>query len=86
MNYSYHWRWSSAFKRVPLGTKPLDIQVPFLFIFGGNKVGNFHSSVWQNKVAAKTGNQVVELPTHHWVMIERPNEFNQALLNWLSDN
>lgn len=84
MNYPYHWRWSSVFKGVPLGTKPLDIQVPLLFIYGGNKVGNFHSQVWQDKMAAIEGNKVIELPTHHWVMIEQPQAFNQALIEWLS--
>lgn len=83
MTYSYHWRWSSTFMRRPLGTKPLDIQVPFLFIYGGNKVGNFHSKPWQTKMAEIEGNQVIELPTHHWVMVEQPDAFNEAVMDWL---
>lgn len=84
MTYSYHWRWSSVFMRRPLGTVPIDIQVPLLFIFGGNKVGNFHSQRWQDEMDAIEGNKVVELPTHHWVMIEQPESFNQIVFNWLN--
>ena len=85
MTYPYHWRWSTAFKRKPLGTKPLEIKVPFLFLYGGNKVGNFHSKVWEQKMAAIPGNRVVNLPTHHWVMVEAPEPFNQAVADWLAE-
>ncbi|MGR5499374.1 alpha/beta fold hydrolase [Vibrio sp. DNB22_10_4] len=86
MNYPYHWRWSSVFMKRELGTKPLDIQVPFLFIYGKDKVGMFHSSPWQRKMADIEGNKVVGLSTHHWVMAEQPEEFNRIVEQWLAES
>lgn len=85
MTYPYHWRWSTALKRKPLGMKPLEIEVPFLFLYGGAKLGNFHSKVWEDKMAAIPGNRIVNLPTHHWVMVEEPDAFNQAVIEWLGE-
>ncbi|MCF4172144.1 alpha/beta fold hydrolase [Vibrio sp. McD22-P3] len=86
MNYPYHWRWSSAFMRRELGTIPLDIQVPFLFIYGREKVGMFHSKSWQRKMANIEGNKVVGLSTHHWVMAEQPETFNRIVEQWLAES
>lgn len=69
-----------------LGTKPLDIQVPFLFIYGKDKVGMFHSRTWQRKMADIEGNKVVGLSTHHWVMAEQPEEFNRIVEHWLMES
>jgi pimeloyl-ACP methyl ester carboxylesterase len=57
--------------------------VPMLFIYGQRKPFMFHSRSWAEKLALRPGNQVVALPTGHWVMVGRPGEFNEAVLGWL---
>jgi pimeloyl-ACP methyl ester carboxylesterase len=36
-------------------------------------------------VAAQPGNRVIAFPTGHWIMVQRPAEFNRALLDWLAE-
>jgi hypothetical protein len=45
----------------------------------------FHSTTWREKVAARPGNRVIGLPTGQWVMVQRPKEFNDAVLAWLAE-
>jgi pimeloyl-ACP methyl ester carboxylesterase len=45
----------------------------------------FHSTAWREKLAARPGNRVIGLPTGHWVMVQRPQEFNDAVLAWLAE-
>jgi pimeloyl-ACP methyl ester carboxylesterase len=35
-------------------------------------------------LAARPGSRVVAMPTGHWVMVEKPDEFNRVLLDWLA--
>jgi pimeloyl-ACP methyl ester carboxylesterase len=65
--------------------RPLDPQVPMLFFYGERKPFMFHSTAWREKLAARPGNRVVGLPTGHWVMVQRPKEFNNAPLAWLAE-
>jgi len=45
----------------------------------------FHSTAWSDKLAAGLGHRVIGRPTGHWVMVQRPKEFNEAVLTWLSE-
>ena len=36
------------------------------------------------KIAARSGSQVLGFDTGHWVMVEKPAEFNQAVTAWMS--
>ena len=45
----------------------------------------FHSSDWIERLATRPGNRALGLPSGHWVMIERPREFNDVLLSWLAE-
>ncbi|GAA4889669.1 alpha/beta hydrolase [Ferrimonas pelagia] len=84
MNYPYHWLWSHRYRRRSTGMKRLDITCPLLFIYGSDKPFLFHSQVWAQQMASKDGNQVVALPTGHWVMLEQPDAFNQTVKTWLA--
>jgi len=45
----------------------------------------FHSTAWRDKLVAQPGHRVIGLPTGHWVMVQQPKEFNEAVLTWLSE-
>jgi pimeloyl-ACP methyl ester carboxylesterase len=84
MGYPYAVQWFG----VQGGFGPLrvfDPAVPMLFIYGQRKPFMFHSPGWLDQLAARPGNRVLGLPTGHWVMLQRPSEFNAALLGWLAD-
>ncbi|GGI86785.1 alpha/beta fold hydrolase [Shewanella gelidii] len=85
MTYSYYWKWSNTLTGRPLGNLPLDIQCPFLFMYGENKPGMFHSKSWEERISATPGNRVVPFATRHWVMTEAKDEFNHTLLDWLQE-
>ena len=59
--------------------------VPMLYLYGQRKPFMFHSQAWLDRLAARPGSRVLGLPTGHWVMLQRPQEFNAALLDWLAD-
>lgn len=56
-----------------------------LFFYGERKPFMFHSTAWRDKLVAQPGHRVIGLPTGHWVMVQRPKEFNEAVLTWLSE-
>jgi len=59
--------------------------VPMLFIFGQRKPMSFHSRNWADRIAARPGSRVVGLPTGHWVMLQRPADFQRTVVQWLRD-
>ncbi len=59
--------------------------LPFLFISGARKPFMFHSPRWADEVAQRPGGRVLALPTGHWVMVQAPQVFNDAVLQWLAD-
>lgn len=82
MGYPYAVQWF----KVQGGFGPLrafDPQVPMLFIYGERKPFLFHSQAWLDRIAANPASRVIALPTGHWVMVQRRQEFNAAVLAWL---
>ncbi len=83
MGYPYAVRWfgvKGGFGKLPVFEPP----VPMLYIYGQRKPFMFHSQDWLDRLAARPGSRVLGLPTGHWVMLQRPREFNTALLDWLA--
>jgi len=60
-------------------------QCPMLFAYGERKPVMFHSTAWMQQVAAGPGCRVQAFDCGHWVMVERCDEFNRLLLDWLQD-
>ena len=83
MGYPYYVQWMAARGgyRKARRFKPA---CPMLFVYGRRKPFMFHSSGWAEDVAAQPGNQVLAFDTGHWVMTERPAEFNRAVEAWLA--
>jgi pimeloyl-ACP methyl ester carboxylesterase len=84
MGYGYAMRWlgvAGGFR----GLRAFDPQVPMLFTYGERKPFMFHSRPWARRLAECPGNRVLGFPTGHWIMVQRPREFNDALLAWLAE-
>ena len=84
MGYGYAMRWfgvAGGFK----GVRLFEPRTPMLFAFGERKRFMFHSRPWAEALAARPGNRVVGFRTGHWIMLEQPAAFNDALLGWLAE-
>ncbi|MBL8330584.1 MAG: alpha/beta fold hydrolase [Rubrivivax sp.] len=57
--------------------------VPMLFVVGERKPFRFHSANWAERIRARPGCRVLGLPCGHWVMIQQPDAFHAAVLDWL---
>jgi pimeloyl-ACP methyl ester carboxylesterase len=82
MGYAYAMRWFGTAGGLP-GLRAFRPEVPMLYIYGERKPFMFHSRAWAERVAAPQGNRVLAFPTGHWVMSERPEQFNAAVMSWL---
>ncbi len=82
MGYPYAVQWFKV-KGGFGALRAFDPAVPMLFFYGARKPFMFHSQHWLDKIAARPGSRVIGLPTGHWVMLQRPAEFNDALQAWL---
>jgi pimeloyl-ACP methyl ester carboxylesterase len=83
MGYPYAVQWfgvEGGFGRL----RVFQPNVPMLYIYGQRKPFMFHSQSWIDKLVLRPGNRVLALPTGHWVMVGRPGEFNEAVLEWLT--
>jgi pimeloyl-ACP methyl ester carboxylesterase len=84
MGYPYAMRWFGV--KGGFGAMRLfNPQVPMLFFYGERKPFMFHSTAWREQLAARPSSRVIGLPTGHWVMVQRPKEFNDAVLAWLAE-
>jgi pimeloyl-ACP methyl ester carboxylesterase len=82
MGYPYAVQWfgtAGGFGRLRVFAP----NVPMLFIYGERKPFMFHSSSWAERIASRPGCRVSAMPTGHWVMAQKPAEFNAAVLQWL---
>jgi pimeloyl-ACP methyl ester carboxylesterase len=82
MGHPYAAQWLGAgggYRRL----KAFRPHCPMLFAYGRRKPFMFHSSGWIEEIAAKPGSRVQAFDCGHWVMIDRADEFNRAVLDWL---
>lgn len=82
MGYPYAVQWFGV-KGGFRGLRPFVPQVPMLYLYGQRKPFMFHSPAWAKALAERPGSRVLGLPTGHWVMVQRPQEFNAAVIDWL---
>ncbi|MDZ7652225.1 MAG: alpha/beta hydrolase [Burkholderiaceae bacterium] len=81
MGYPYYVQWILRGYASARLFKPA---CPLLFLYGSRKPFMFHSTSWADEVAAQPGSRVIAFDCGHWVMTERPEAFNQAVLQWLA--
>jgi len=81
MNYPYAMRWFGAvggMRRLA----PLEPRCPMLYLYGTRKPFAFHSPEWVRALATRPGCRVVPMRAGHWVMLDQPEAFNRAVLDW----
>lgn len=82
MCYPYYIRWFGAYGSYR-HARPLTLSWPMLYIFGGKKPFQFHSSAWLADLRTRKDCEAHEFPTGHWVMKARSAQFNQTVAAWL---
>jgi cis-3-alkyl-4-acyloxetan-2-one decarboxylase len=86
MNYPYAMQWLGSLgglRGVARVDQVLGPVLPTLFIYGRRKPFMFHSQRWVDTLNATPGCRAVGMDTGHWVMRERPDEFNAQVRAWL---
>ena len=82
MNYPYAMQWMGLLGGFRAAL-PVEPHCPTLYIYGQRKPFMFQSARWLDKLAARPGCKVQAFATGHWVMVQQPQEFKQAVLEWL---
>lgn len=82
MNYPYAMRWLGL--KGGFGSAALVAPSrPLFYAYGARKPFMFHSAEWLAKLSSRADCAVHPFPTGHWVMVEQPAEFSQAVGAWL---
>jgi pimeloyl-ACP methyl ester carboxylesterase len=80
--YVAHFGGQQAYRRQMQSFKPA---CPMLFLYGRRKPVMFHTRAWLEELPAlRKENQVLAFDTGHWIMLQQPERFNQAVGDWLS--
>ncbi|MFN0185457.1 MAG: alpha/beta fold hydrolase, partial [Aquabacterium sp.] len=82
MGWPYDATWLGSNGGMPKAP-PLQPPCPMLFLYGTRKPVMFHSAEWAKAIAARPGCTVQGLRTGHWLMLNDPQAFHQAVLGWL---
>ena len=86
MNYPYAMQWfgtHGGLRGVARVEHWLGVDMPMLYIYGRRKPFMFHSASWLEQLARAPGSEVLALDTGHWVMRQKPAEFNACVRAWL---
>lgn len=86
MNYPYAMGWFGVFGglgRLAAVDKLIGEKLPGLYVYGRRKPFMFHTSRWVRHLNRTTGCAAHSLDTGHWVMRQKPAEFNAVLKDWL---
>jgi cis-3-alkyl-4-acyloxetan-2-one decarboxylase len=65
---------------------PMLPSFPFFFAYATQKPFMFHTKKWTDKILANPANKVQPFNCGHWVMIDKADEFNMAVKNWIEEN
>ena len=82
--YPYAVRWfgvKGGFAKA-LAFEP---KVPMLYLYGQRKAFMFHSAAWLQWLTQQPASRVVGLRSGHWLMVDKPQEFNAEVQRWLAE-
>lgn len=85
MGYPYAMRWLGAAGGLER-MRAFKPHCPMLFMYAERKPIMFHSRPWAERLAAQPGSRVIAFDCGHWIMVQRPREFNDALAAWLAES
>ncbi|MCU0763946.1 MAG: alpha/beta hydrolase [Hydrogenophaga sp.] len=86
MNYPYAMQWGRSFgglRGVARVDRVFGPRIPTLFIYGKRKPFMFHSDRWLSQLADTPGSMAQGLEAGHWLMKQKPQEFNALVGGWL---
>lgn len=86
MNYPYAMQWFGTLgglRGVARVDKVFGPQLPTLFFFGKRKPFMFHSARWLAQLATAPGCAAHGLDAGHWLMKQKPEQFNRTVRDWL---
>lgn len=84
MNFPYDIAWTGShggYRRLP----PPPTHCPVFYAWAERSPLRFHSPGWLARMAATPGNRVLGFDSGHWVMQQRADAFNAAVLEWLQE-
>jgi pimeloyl-ACP methyl ester carboxylesterase len=84
MNYAYYLTWFGGEQSLRRRTQLFKPACPMLFVYGERKFFMFHAKAWVEALNQRPGSKAVGFDTGHWVMLQRPERFNQVAGEWLS--
>lgn len=82
MNYPYDMQWTGSYGGLRQA-RPFWPPVPMLYVYGRRKPFQFHSPQWLARLEADPAHRVLAFDAGHWVMRDRPRQFNEAVGEWL---
>ncbi|WP_066154432.1 alpha/beta fold hydrolase [Hydrogenophaga pseudoflava] len=86
MNYPYAMQWFGTLgglRGVARVDKVFGPTLPTLFFFGKRKPFMFHSARWLAQLATTPGSAAHGLDAGHWLMKQKPEQFNRTVRDWL---
>jgi len=79
----YYYQTNLGVRGTPTLSGGPDPSCPCLFLYGKRKIMKFHSGRWERHLRGREDCQVVALDTGHWVQLEKPQEVNRIMEEWL---
>jgi pimeloyl-ACP methyl ester carboxylesterase len=84
MCYPYYLTWFGGRRSYRPQFKRFAPSCPMLFIYAKRKPFMFHTQAWIDNLVLRKENRVIAFDTGHWVMLQQPERFNEAVGGWLS--
>lgn len=82
MGLPYAMRWLGANGGMK-SLKPIKPTFPFFYSYGLKKPFLFQTEEWMAALEKNPANKVQAFNCSHWVMVDKADEFNEAVGNWL---
>lgn len=89
MNYPYAMQWFGllgGLRGVAQVSKVIGARIPALFLFGKRKPFMFHSANWLAALGTTPGCRVQGFDAGHWLMRQKPEQFNATVRAWLEQS
>lgn len=83
MGLPYAMRWLNAAGGLSK-TKQIKPEFPFFYTYALKKPFFFQTEEWMAALQKNPANKVQAFNCGHWVMVDKADEFNAAVKNWLS--
>lgn len=82
MGLPYAMRWFGVAGGIN-NLKPIEPTFPFFYGYAMNKPFQFHTKKWEDNISSNPANKVQAFRGSHWIMIDRADELNTSIYNWL---